>query len=349
MSTFGSPSTTTADKSASLSGSSLFGLLTGRATDTPPAEKPKWTWPFSTIDEKLPTNPAPPLGQNAPKPAATAPFWSNGSSLLMNRGVFVAVVVVAILLAVAFVVWLIARIRSSNRQDVTMTSDVLPLTQTTVLDKASIPATVNGQEYAYGFWIYLEGLDPTTTPKLVLMRSPDVQNGQANTVYGKANPVVLMHQSTNRMYVSLPTTNAAAGDVQTLSDLLPENGDNKVVTVTIDYVPLQRWVFFAVSVRDNTVTVFMDGDIYAVQTIAEVAGQTRPVYQGTSGTVQVGDATNPIHGYVSKVTFANYAITQRQAYAMYREGPQPRTFLSRFGLPPYGLRSPIYRLNAYVK
>lgn len=316
-----------------------------RKPENAPKPKPNW----SLWDKEI-TNPAPPLDQDA-VPKTKAPWTWNGSSLLLNRGVFVAVVILAILLTMVFIVWLIQRIRSSNRQGVTLTSDVLPLTQTTILDKASIPPTVNGQEFAYGFWVYLSGLDQTTTPKLVLARSPDAQNGQAHTIYGNANPVVFMHESTNRMYISLTTTNMVAGDVSQLSDLLSEDvtSKSKAVTVTVDYVPLQRWVFFAVSVRDNTLTVFMDGDIYAVQTISEVAGQTRPVYKGTTGTVQVGDAANGINGYVSKVTFANYAITQRQAYAMYREGPQPRTLFSRFGLPPYGLRSPIYRLNAYVK
>lgn len=270
--------------------------------------------------------------------------------MLGNRAVYVAVIAVVLLLIAAFVVWLVMRIQKTDRQGVVLSTSVVKLSTATILNTTTVPATVNGQEFTYGFWVYLNSVNITVEPKLVFLRSPNVQSTQGTTVYNNATPVVFMDAGTNRMYISIPTTSMPAGSPSDLTGLMPDTVDasQEALTVQIDYVPLQRWVFIAFAVQDNSVTTFMDGDIYSVNTIADPITGNRPVFTATAGTVQLGDTTNGVDGYLAKLTFANYALTQRQAYEMYRKGPQATTWLSRFGLPPYGIRSPIYKLDAVV-
>lgn len=342
---FNKPTTQTASAATQSPSDLLKSLFSGKREEGPAVNS-------------RPSAPAPPLQTNAKGSMFGSLFGSSqaasNSSTLLSRGVFVALVLAALVLIVAFVAWLVVRIRRSDRQTVAMMGEITALNRTTVIDKTTLPPTVNGQEFAYGFWVYLQDIDIRSQPKLVMLRSTNVQapsggSQSAQTVLMGASPIVFMHASTNRMYISLPTTLSKSDEPATLSQLLSDTGSNKAVTVMIDYVPLQRWVFVAFSVLDNTLTTFVDGDIYSTTTIPELDAGVRPVFRGTRGLIQVGDASNGINGYITKVSFTNYALTHRLVKSMYREGPQLRTLFSRFGLPPYGIRSPIYRIDAVVR
>lgn len=295
-----------------------------------------------------------PAQQQAPPSQITTSFVSNlfkasksGSGSPTNRLAYVSVALIVILLLVLFIVWLVRKIGNSGRTSVVLSTSVIPLKgggTPLTLDKAAAPPTINGQEFCYSFWLYLNSIDPSTQHKLLFLRSTDAVSSAATMVLANASPIVYLDQSTNKLYISIPTTNFSTLAAAHLSDLVTYNGD-AVVTVTVDYVPLQRWVNVSFCVQDNMIVVYIDGDIYAVYSIPEFDSSTRPVFNGTTGTVQIGDASNQIDGFVTKLTFMNYAITQRQASSMYRQGPAQATLFSRLGLPPYEFRTPIYRTD----
>lgn len=100
--------------------------------------------------------------------------------------------------------------------------------------------------------------------------------------------------------------------------------------------------------KDNILTVYMDGDIYSVTTTADIrvsSGKPRPVVRSSFGDGFIGDISNSTPGFISKLAFYNYALTQDEILTIYNNGPVTKSMLSFFGIANYGLRSPIYNLQ----
>lgn len=295
--------------------------------------------------------PSPPLTTNGSPTAAGTGTRFDLAAMMSDQRVIICLIVVTVLLLMAFIVWLVIRIRRASLQS-------LVLSRAKVIDLAGVvpvripadtaPATVNGQEFTYSFWIYLQGVDPTIDHKLVFLRSPDASNDNLGTFpsLDNANPIVFLDKVTNKLYISLLTTNSKDGlsmkDLASVSDPMITH-----ITSVINYLPLQRWVNVCISVQDASVTMYVDGDIYSVFSVPdpkEDSGVVRPVIRATVGNLQLGDASNKARAHASKLEFFNYALTHKQVKALYSTGPT-NSMLSRAGLPPYGLRSPIYRLD----
>jgi hypothetical protein len=119
---------------------------------------------------------------------------------------------------------------------------------------------------------------------------------------------------------------------------------------TVDYVPLERWVLVTVTVKEKFLSVFLD-DAVVSSTMAEDTRGAReqkrvPVLNKTIGSVYVGGGAATADAYISKLVYYNYALTLRQIQRVYAWGPGSASFLTRLGLPAYGVRSPVYKLDA---
>jgi hypothetical protein len=275
-------------------------------------------------------------------------FGSNFAGFLNKKAVYITLIAVTILMLIVFIVWLVIRIRRGNLQSIRLTDKVYNLYTKDVpyvVDSAKTPATTNGQEFSYSFWIYLQSLDPSSEHKLLFIRSPDATTSPVNAVYTNASPIVFLDKLTNKIYITLPTTNLQTNiplDVFTVP-----NGNVTHVTSIINYVPLQRWVHVAFTMQDNSISTYIDGTLYSVYTIPEPpsgSSISRPVFKNTVGSIQIGEAANRPRANISKLQFYNYAMTQRQVQSVYAAGPAVSSFLSKFGLP-YGLRYPIFRTD----
>lgn len=258
--------------------------------------------------------------------------------------VFSVVCVVLLVLIIAFIVW---RIRRRDLKSVVIVRDPMRLYGSGVpftVDKSRIPSTVNGQEYSYSFWVYLVQYDSSNTPIIVFGRG--MQTGQVG-----GSPLVYLDKDTNKMYVSVAKNTAL---LTTGIDSVQASSD--YVTAVIDYVPLQRWVNIAVVVQDYLMTVFMDGDIYTVSNVTDApdAGSaasltntntTRAIFGPTSGDIIIGASSTQPKAFLSQLQFFNFAMTQHDVRSRYAGGPLPTTALSMFGVPAYGIRSPVYKID----
>ena len=135
--------------------------------------------------------------------------------------------------------------------------------------------------------------------------------------------------------------------------------------VVIDYVPLQRWVHVTVVVNEtvNTgqMTVYLDGEF--IKTVDSVGSRYKLSYgkelpvnfngiflEGSGKDIYIGGDMNStvgtgFSGLISKLRFTNYDLNGREVKDIYVEGPVDN-LTSRLGLPPYGVRSPIYRIGS---
>lgn len=257
---------------------------------------------------------------------------------------------------------------------------------------AEMPKPVVGREYSYSFWIYLENYNQTfdkngqgqMTPidKLVFYR------GSSGDVTS-ANPVVFMDGLSNKMYIAIKTQESSlySGNLinynsnlynirymnyfwnsnlrirDTVNPYQPHI--NQHLILTVDYIPLQRWVNVTFIVDNKICTVFVDGEIYAVKSTEEFKAIREPeldlrgrkidvnvIVDKTDNNIYIGKNSvggrNTVQGYMSKLKFYNYAISLREVKENYASGPLGKTKIGGFDFP-YSLRSPVYRIDDTVQ
>lgn len=286
------------------------------------------------------------------KPNAVDSLYVTG----FKQTIIVVLVLLAILVLVIVILYIISRVKSSTLQQVVLQTEVVQLDNAKevplIIKSDKMSMVTAGHEFSYSFWIYLgSNYSSTSGHKLIIERGP-VQDTASNVVDVSTNPIIFMDKNTNKMYVAL-ATNKVAGNNITLDDVLARDANGKYnsgfIVSYIDYVPLQRWVNICVAVRDNTGYLFMDGDLYSVVTVNDLVDSRnpiRPIIKGTTGDLRIGNRINNTSGFISYSSFFNYALTQGEISSMYRKGPYPKTILSYLGLGNYGVRSPVFRLDA---
>ena len=332
---------------------------------------------------------------NAVGARATMAF-SKTKDLFMNASTKVIVyTTLGLVITAAIAVWMyfVVANYALNQKMLILPETEFPLlgTHQTVASGVNIPGTGNGQRLTFAFWIYINNMATyANLYRHVLHRGdPGIM---------MSSPLVYIDKNTNKLVVRFETNSAATvtGQPKSMSqpfiaannitsttdtnatmytglDSSTNVDDNKIALdlltrgITIDYVPLQRWVHVAVVVNEQsskgTISAFVDAELVkqlsSQQTtfINVVSGggsaTINPNYSfqnlilDKGGNVYVGG--NPMDpnigpgfdGLVSCVTFANYDMNIKNIYDLYMRGPTGN-MLAKIG---YGLRSPIYKLN----
>lgn len=183
---------------------------------------------------------------------------------------------------------------------------------------------------------------------------------------------------------------------------------NAIRGITIDYIPLQRWVHVGIVVNEDlnggTITAYVDGQLQsqvspqtpmridspfikmgytstgspvlnAITTVKNESAQltinTQTMSTSTASTatdkpivpkfnittvdldhkgdIYIGGSLSSamgagFSGLVSKIQFFNYDLNAQDIYNNYLKGPIDN-LLAKVGLPPYGVRNPIYKLE----
>jgi len=184
---------------------------------------------------------------------------------------------------------------------------------------------------------------------------------------------------------------------------------NAIRGITVDYVPLQRWVHIGIVVNEDlnggSITAYVDGQLQnqvnaqtsvtikdpninisysttGVPSISSIVDNTGSLVQITNNSVATPTAANVntaslqtvtpafnistvdldhkgdiyiggslstpngagFSGLISKIQFFNYDLNAQDVYNNYLKGPIDN-LLAKMGLPPYGVRSPVYPLS----
>jgi Concanavalin A-like lectin/glucanases superfamily len=295
----------------------------------------------------------------ANKNATVAPVAADGAMVKNATDTAIVILVVLVLLVIVLIlVYIIRLFGTSSLKRIDLLKKTISLDSRTALPYI-IPAgrmavTTRGQEFSYSMWLYLsENYKASDMHKLVFMRGNT--SNSFTDVDAAANPVVMLDGKSNAMFFALSTTATPAGATYNLNCIARTPSSSCALTaatnhlvVKMEYVPLQRWVNCVLVVRDNIVTLFVDGDIYSIITTNDVkinANQARPLIRGTAGDLLVGDPNYPVNGFLSKLEFYNYALSHKQVQDMYKGGPVASGLLSKLGFGSYGVRSPIYNLD----
>jgi len=219
------------------------------------------------------------------------------------------------------------------------------------------------REFTYSFWVYLRSINKKSEEenkyKLVFMRTEQ----ETDQYFKRANPIVYFDKNSNKLIIKIRTTDA---DNTSQTSSLPVDNINDdfhndkclYSTLTVDYVPLKRWVNVIINVDNNRVTLFVDGDIYETILVnrkpddctSTEFSESRVVSE-TAGNVILGENTdNNVYvpdGLISKLQFFNYSLkTPSDIRKIYDNGPvESQSFLQKFGVPNLGLRNPIYNIE----
>jgi hypothetical protein len=267
----------------------------------------------------------------------------------------VVCVVLTLLLLVVIIAYIVWRINRSSMSVVDVIKRPVSLhgKPAVRVGSSKLPALSAGQGYSISFWVYLTAYNPTALPQLLLMRQGNGASS-GNAVVANASPVVFMSGTANKMHICMRTNapavalSAASTSGGSLLEMLAP-GNKTRLCASIDYVPLQRWVNVVLSVQDNLLNVFQDGSLYTVASLDTLASP-RPMFATSSGDMVVGNVGSSVsadlNGYVAKVQAFTYALSPRAARDIYAAGPMSGTaVMSKLGMPDYGFRSPMYRLD----
>jgi len=217
----------------------------------------------------------------------------------------------------------------------------------------------NGNKRTYSFWIYIFKITPNNGEykHVAHITSEDNVKNVKN-----ATPYIILNDITNSLHVRFaPKEN---DDLNT--NIINKNNytqfEKKVNTITplqtgftIDYVPLQRWVHIAIVVNDisgGSISMYVDSLLDKVYDrnntphfdISKLNFNSNDtlVVGGESATV---DTIGGFEGLLSKFTMFNYDLNKNDIYKLYKDGPV-NTFMTSLGIGAYGLRNPIYKLEA---
>ena len=161
--------------------------------------------------------------------------------------------------------------------------------------------------------------------------------------------------------MTVTTTDPNSKDVCSLTNQnnTVHNDNCKYATFKIDYVPLQRWVNIIINVNNNMLAVILDGAIHSTRVLNEDNNEcpgdsSSKLVSPTVGSVMVGDIiedTNNMpaaNGFISRLQFFNYSLkTPSHIKKIYNAGPVKSVgVLQKLGLPLYGFRNPLYRVDA---
>lgn len=296
---------------------------------------------------------------------------------------YLLVAVVVFILAYVLYLYLAKKIVQAE-------SYLLPETKIPVLgtefSKATgskIPMSGNGKRQTISFWIYINDLERYKgLYRHVFHRGDKGANG--------ASPLVFLDKTTNKLHVrfndltnpkdismSKPFVDERmimVGEQEIKYTVAkPEEGllyDLATHGITIDYIPLQRWVHVAIVINEEvnggSLQAFLDGELVksaeAGKTISfefKDGGNRRSVAQTVSfqnmnldkpGDIYIGgslmESVGPgFSGLVSKIYYANHDMNVKDIYNLYLQGPIDN-LAAKLGMPAYGVRSPIYKIGS---
>lgn len=226
----------------------------------------------------------------------------------------------------------------------------------------NIPEDINGERFAYSFWVYLQSTNDSNEHSLIFSRTTDDFDIDSPNIIKNSTILAYIRKNTNSMVIKLKTKGSTVESNPNATDPTENNDLNKMgfidensnfisiddsvddmVEFKLDYIPLQRWVNVIVNINGNLSTLFVDGKVHSTS----IANNNKTVKMPEGKVIIGGDENlNITNGYLSRLEFFDYAFTsQNQVNKIYRSGPVHQSILQRLGVTEYGIRSPLYKIE----
>jgi|APGre2960657373_1045057.scaffolds.fasta_scaffold00239_15 hypothetical protein len=335
--------------------------------------------------------------------SASSSLKSMFSNFDGKRALTILLTTLAVILVaggVVLVLWWIMKRGAIKTTSHLLVDSKVPLSGTEYkkLSGGAIPRAFNGKRMTMSFWIYIHDLDryKGTYRHIWHRGDKDVQG---------ASPLVFLDRNSNKLHVRFEKINKITSDLSmvkpydatfkekrmkvTTSTLFTGKIDDAAIAnhmdlvdhgITIDYIPLQRWVHVSVVVNEEVnggiIYAYVDGELVkqlvsgsvvahdAVPIKGKFAGagelettiytkhakkraymdlnldKVGDIYTGGSALESVGPGFS---GLVAGISFYNHDLSAKEVYEVYARGPVDN-MAAKLGLPAYGVRSPVYRI-----
>ena len=247
--------------------------------------------------------------------------------------VIVVTIVIAYLLYTYIGTLLFAKIKS-------VVSDTKVPVMGTKISKftAELAKNANGSRKSFSFWIYINDMAKYKGQyQTVAAVSSD---GTTNYNIEACSPYIFLDKNNNTLYCRFTKLddkeyNSFFKQINTPYELhkFMQTG------ISIDYVPMQRWVHITIVCNSNTfkttLYAYVDGEL-----VKTISSNDEFKLSGYIDKYGIGPG---FYGLLSSFTSYNYELNQQDIYNIYNEGPVTG-FLAKLGLSSYGVRSPVYKL-----
>lgn len=279
---------------------------------------------------------------------------------IRNKGALAIFVVLTLMLIVAIITYIVWKMTRNNLKGAEILKTPFRLGQgnNKTVSSTLMPDMHIGQDWSMTFWMYLSDFKVTSQPKLLFTRFP-VSAATKQDQLRTMNPIIMLDPEVNKMFICVRTNRNIQNSPNLLSHIInpPTVKDKFYLIAAIDYIPLQRWVHVAIMTENNLLSVFVDGSMYTVHSLNDMAEKTEmggllkpPLFAPCNGDFKIGNYDNTLTqdatGFLSNAQFFNYAISAAQVEGLYNMGPDTGfSVLRTMGVPEYGVRSPIYRVD----
>ena len=288
------------------------------------------------------------------------------------------VIVLVLLLLLSVTIYLIVLYNRPSRKKFTVIDAPINLkiqnsgnNELKLINKSrDIPEDINGERFAYSFWVYLQSSNDSTDHTLIFSRTRDTFDVENPVIVKQPTILAYIRKNTNSMIIKLRTRESSdtnIGNVNSTGSSSDDNNDNNdldemgfnysdpanfisidnsvddMLEFKLDYIPLQRWVNIIVNINGNLSTLFVDGRVHSTS----VASNDKIVKMPEGKVIVGGDGNlNTTNGYLSRLEFFDYAFTtQNQVNKIYKSGPVSQSILQKLGVTEYGVRSPLYKID----
>lgn len=240
--------------------------------------------------------------------------------------IIIALILLVIILAVAG--YFIYRHMKSSAASELVTKQFIPYIHDASIDKriskGTIPKSSDGNEYNINFWIYVNDYSVRKEEdKCILYRGDNtigqLNNAQVGTNTGNSNincnpsMWLLRNVNTLRIIVGLQTNYSQSGCNDREQAGACQSGAQNVDVCDIENFPLQRWVSINLTMRNNVVDIFFDGELKKSFVLRGF-----PVLADNDMLVCPDGGFN---GYISNMKYSNKALSVESIKSMYKSGP----------------------------
>lgn len=158
------------------------------------------------------------------------------------------------------------------------------------VSEATIPASMEGNEYSINFWVYISDyVYRYEADKIIINRGN--------------NPAIYLSKNTNNLVVY----------TEVAQKFVDEETNETTNECVVKNIPLQRWVNVNVTLNNNVVDIFFDSKLVKS---CVLDGYSTP-NKGSMSICPDGG----FNGFISRVTFTNRALSLSELTKIYKSGP----------------------------
>jgi hypothetical protein len=257
---------------------------------------------------------------------------------ILTGNAITIMIVLVIVVVLSLLIWLYIYLKNKNSKEPLLISKPTPMTTNLTFSGDMLPLSVNGYEYSYLCWIFIQDWNTNYgKPKCIFYRS----NADVNS-FETANPSVWLYPYENKLMVRVSTMDSNTTLDKTIYPTYPVSSttNQKIINPNLwsndkqqelfntNYVcdlgniPLQKWVQLGIVMWDRTMDIYLNGKLARSCILPGV-----PLFDKNSlNTLYIG-AGNTYNGYVSRFKYFNRAVTPSEVYRHYSNGPLPPNWL----------------------